>query len=106
MGNDEIELPDHSYSVSVIQYYIEYFIKKNKTLTTIPTTHVYINRINNRSVFKIKDGYKQKVQTPETMKLFCSTNKSIDKTKKSIEVVEVVLVQCNLADNQYQYQYQ
>ena len=44
---------------------------------------------------------------PETMKLFGSTKKLIDKTKSgekvpSLEVVEVVLVQCNLADNQYQ----
>ena len=41
------------------------------------------------------------------MKLFGSTNKLIDKTKNgekvpSLEVVEVVLVQSNLVDNQYQ----
>ena len=28
-----------------------------------------------------KDGYKLELQTPETMKLFGSTKKSIDKTK-------------------------
>ena len=44
---------------------------------------------------------------PETMKLFGSTKKLIYKTKNgenlpSLEVVEVVLVQCNLVDNQYQ----
>ena len=44
---------------------------------------------------------------PETMKLSGCTKKLIDKTKNgenvpSLEVVEVVLVQCNLADNQYQ----
>ena len=44
---------------------------------------------------------------PETMKLFGSTKKnSIDKTKNgenvsSLEVFEIVLVQCNLVDNQY-----
>ena len=32
-------------------------IKKHATLT-IPPVHVYINRINNKLVFKIKDGYK------------------------------------------------
>ena len=41
------------------------------------------------------------------MKLFGSTKKLIDKTKNeenvpSLEVFEVVLVQCNLVDNQYQ----
>ena len=44
---------------------------------------------------------------PETMKLFGSTKKLIDKTKNgenvpSLEVAEVVFVQCNLVDNQYQ----
>ena len=43
---------------------------------------------------------------PETIKLFGSTKKLIDKAKsgknvQSLEVVEVVLVQCNLVDNQY-----
>ena len=39
--NDEFELPDGSYSVSDIQYYIKCIIKKNnETLTAIPLTHV------------------------------------------------------------------
>ena len=46
--NDEFELPDGSYSVSHIQDYIRYVIKKLKTLTAIPPTHIYINRINKR----------------------------------------------------------
>ena len=71
--NDQFELPDGSYSVSDIQYYIEFIIQKDETLTIIPLIHVYINRINNRLVFKMKDGYKLKLQTPETMKLFGST---------------------------------
>ena len=49
-------------------------------------------------MFKIKDGYKLELQTPETMKLFGSTNKLIDKTKNgekvpNLEVFEVFLVQ-------------
>ena len=71
--NDEFELPDCSYSVSDIQNYIKYIIKKNETLRAISPIYVYINRINNRLVFKIKDGYKLELQTPETMKLFGST---------------------------------
>ena len=108
--NDEFELLDGSYSVLHIQDYIEYIIKKHETLTTKPPTHVCnnrINKINNRLVFKIKDRYKLELQTPETIKLFGSTKKLIDKTKNgekipSLEVVEVVLIQCNLVDNQYQ----
>ena len=58
-------------------------------------------------MFKIKDEYKLELQTPETMKLFSRTEKLIDKTKNgesvpSLEIVEVVLAQCNLLDNQYQ----
>ena len=52
----------------------------------------------------MKNGYKLELQTSETMKLFGSTKELIDKTKtgekiSSLEVVEVVLVQCNLVDN-------
>ena len=58
-------------------------------------------------MFKINDGYKLELQTPETMKLFGSTKKLIDKTKNaenlpSLEIVEIVFVQYNLVDNQYQ----
>ena len=88
-------MPNGSYSVSEIQYYMKYIIKKHETLTKIPPIHIYINRINNRLVFKIKDAYKLELQTPETMKLFGSTKKIIDKTKNwekvpSLEVVKVV----------------
>ena len=58
-------------------------------------------------MFRIKDGYKLELRTPETKKLFGSTKKLIDKTKNgenvpSLEVVEAVLVHCNLVDSQYQ----
>ena len=86
-------------------------MKKHETLTTIPPIHVCINRINNTLVFKIKDGYNLELQMPERVKLFGSTKKSIDKTKNgenlpNLEVVEVVLVQCNLVDNQYQQKFE
>ena len=71
--NNKFELPDFSYSVTDIQDYIEHIIKKHETFPTNPPIHIYINRINNRLVLKIKDGYKLKLQTPETMKLFSST---------------------------------
>ena len=106
--NDEFELPDGSYSVVDIQDYIEYIIKNHETLTAIPPIHVYIYRINNRLMFEIKDHhYKLELQAPEAMKLFGSIKKIIEKTKNgekmpSLEVVKVVLAQCNLADNQYQ----
>ena len=47
------------------------------------------------------------IQTHETMTLFGSTKKLIDKTNNgenvpTLQVVKVVLVQCNLVDNQNQ----
>ena len=62
-------------------------------------------------MFKIKDGYKPELKWPETIKLFVSTKKLTDKTKdgekvRNLEVVEVVLVQCNLVDNQYQQKFE
>ena len=55
------------------QMFLILFIKKHEKWTTITPIHVYINRINNRLVFKIKDGYKLELETPKTMKLFGST---------------------------------
>ena len=57
-------------------------------------------------MLKIKDAYKLELQTSETMKLFGTTRKLIDKTNNvkyvlSLELIEVVLVQCSLGDNQY-----
>ena len=91
--------------MSNIEDYVEFIIKKHETLTTIYPIHVCINGINNRLVFKIKDRYKLELQTPETMKLLDRTKKLIDKTKNgekvpSLEIVEAVLVQCNLVNNQ------
>ena len=57
-------------------------------------------------MFEMKDGYKFELKTLETMKLFSSANKLIDKEKNgwnvpSLEVAEVVSVQYNIVDNQY-----
>ena len=71
--------------------------KKHETLPTNPSVHIYINKINSRLVFQMKDGYKPDLLTLETMKLFGSTKKLIGKTKSgenvpSLEVVEVSLM--------------
>ena len=55
----------------------------------------------------IKDGYKLELQANQTMKLFGSTKELLEEIKNgekvpSLEVVDVVLVQCNLVYNQYQ----
>ena len=106
--NDTFDLPDSCYSISDIQDYFEFIIKKHKTLTENPPVQIYPNKIKNRIVFKIKTGYKLELLTPETMKLLGSTKKDVDSDKNSenvpkLESVEVVLVHCNLVKNDYQH---
>ena len=106
--NDTFDLPDGSYSISDIQDYFEFIIKKHETLTENPPIQIYPNKIKNRIVFKIKTGYKLELLTPETMRLLGSTKKDVDKDKNGeivpkLESVEVVLVHCNLVKNDYQH---
>ena len=54
-------------------------MKNPERLNENPPIHMCINRIDNRLVFKIKNGYKLKLQRPETMKLFASTKDFIGK---------------------------
>ena len=105
--NDEFELPDGSYSVSDIQDYFEYILKKHGENTNKPSIQIYVNKIENRITFKIKNGYTLELLTKETMKLLGSTNNKITKDKNGenvphLEITEVVLVHCNMVNNDYQ----
>ena len=105
--SEEFELPDGSYSISDIQDYFEYILKKHSESVDNPSIRIYVNRIENRITFKIKSGYYLELLTPETVKLLGSTESKITKNKKGenvphLEVVELVLVHCNLVNNDYQ----
>ena len=105
--NEEFELPDGSYSISDTQDYFEYILKKHSESVDNPPTRIYINRTENRITFKIKSGYYLELSTPETMKLLGSAENKITKDKNGenvprLEVAELVLVHCNLANNDYQ----
>ena len=63
-------MPDSCVGYS--RLYSVYHIKHGR-LPTNPPIHIYINRINNRLVFKTKDGYKLELQKYENMKLTGST---------------------------------
>ena len=79
--NDTFDLPDVSFSISDIQDYLEFIVIKHETLTENPPVQIYVNKITNRIVFKIKMGYKLELLTPETMKLLGSAKKDVDKDK-------------------------
>ena len=105
--NDEFNLPDGSYSFSDIQDYFEYIIKKHETIADNPPVRTYVNKIRNWIIFKIKTGYKLELLTKETMQLLGSSKKDIDQNKNGeivprLETVEVLLVHCNLENNNYQ----
>ena len=90
--NDTFDLLDGSYSVSDIEDYFEFIIRKHETLTENPPIKTYLNKIKNRIAFKIKTGYKLELLSLETMRLLGSEKK---------ESVEVDLVHCNLVNNSY-----
>ena len=105
--NDEFELPDGSYSLSDILDYFEYIFKKHGEDIDEPSVQIYVNKIKNRITFKIKNGYSLELLTPETMKLLGSTENKIIKDKNGenvphLEITEVVLVHCNIVNNDYQ----
>ena len=106
--NETFDLPDGSYSIDDIQDYFEFITKKHETLSENSSIQIYPNKIKNRIVFKIKYGYNRELLTSETMKLLGSTKKVVDKDKNGenvpkLEIVEVVLVHCNLVKNDYQH---
>ena len=80
--NDKFELPDGSYSVSDIQDYFEYISKKHGENINNPSVRIYVNKIENRITFKIKNGYHLELLTPETMRLLGSSKNKITKDKK------------------------
>ena len=65
--NEEFTLPDGSYSISDIQDYFVYIlkkhgentdiIKKNGETTNKSLIQIYVNKTENRITFKIKNGY-------------------------------------------------
>ena len=105
--SDEFELPDGSYLISDIQDYFEYIFKKQSENVDNSSIRIYVNKMENRITFKIKNEYYLELLTPEKMKLLGSTESKISKDKNGenvphLEIVELVLVHCNLVNNDYQ----
>ena len=95
------------YSASDIQDHFEYILEKHGKDIDKPSVKIYVNKIENRIIFKIKNGYSLELLTPKTMKLLGSTENKITKDKNGenvphLEITEVVLVHCDIVNNDYQ----
>ena len=105
--NDKFELPDGSYSIPNIQDYFQYILKKHGESVDNSSIQIYVNKTENRIIFKIKSGCSLELLTSETMKLLGSTKNKITKDKNGenvpyLEITEVVLVHCDIVNNNYQ----
>ena len=105
--NDKFELPHGSYTVSDIQDYFEYILKKHGENNDKPSSQISVNKVENRVTLKIKTRCSLELLTPETMKLLGSTENKITKDKNGenvshLQITEVVLVHCNIDNNDYQ----
>ena len=104
--NDKFELSDGLYSVSDIQDYIEYILKRQVFMDKL-SVQIHVNKIEYRVTFKIKNGYSLQLLTSETMELLGSTENKITKDKNGenvphLEITEVVLIYCDILNNDYQ----
>ena len=97
--NDKFELSNAlgSVSESDIQDYFQFFLKNHGENIDEPSVQVYVNKIENRITFKIKERYSLEFLTPETIKLLGSTENKIIKEKNGenvphFEITEIVLV--------------
>ena len=79
--DDKFELPDGSYSISDIEDYVEYIFKKHNENVDNLSIRIFVNIIENKITFKIKNGYYLELLTRETMKLLGSNESKIAKDK-------------------------
>ena len=100
-----------NYQMDLILYQIfkiilNLFLKKHGESVDKPSVWIYVSKIENRVIFKIKNGYSLEFLIPETIKLLASTKNKITKGKNGenvphLEITKVVLVHCNILNNDY-----
>ena len=83
------------------------FKKEHNKKIDNPSIKVYVNKTKNEITFKIKTGYYLELLTHETIKLLGITDNKItkDKTGENVphfEITVVVLIHCNIVNNDYQ----
>ena len=76
-------------------------------MTDNPQIKIYVNKIENRTIFRVKKRYCVEILMPETMKLLASTKSKITKHEngenvRHLEINEVALVHCNTVNSDCQ----
>ena len=84
-----------------------YILKKHNENIDNLSIRIYVNKIEDRITFKIETRYYLELLTPEIMKLLGSNKNKITKNKNGenvppLQITEVVVVDCNIVDNDYQ----
>ena len=102
--NEEFELHYGCISVSDIQDYFKYILKK----ADIPSIMIYISKIEDSITFKLKTRCYFELLTPKTIKLLGNTKSKITKDENDenvshLEITEVELVHCNIVNKDYQH---
>ena len=100
---DKLDLRRGEKSIALL---IEYILKKHNEKIDNPSIRIYVNKIENRITFKIKTGYYLELLTLGTMKLLGRAKSKITKDKNGgnvphLEITEVILVHCNIVNNDY-----
>ena len=90
----------------IFKIILSIFLKNSESVDD-PPIEIFVSKNENRIIFKIKNGYFLELLTPKTMKGLGSTESKITGEKNGengphLEVVEVVLIHCNIVDNNYQ----
>ena len=81
-------------------------LKKHEEKTDNPSIKIFVIKMVNIIMFKIKTGYYVQLLALETIKLLGNTKSKITKDKNGenvsyLEITEVVLVHCNIVNNDY-----
>lgn len=81
--------------------YFEHIIKKHETIALNPPKQIYLNKIKNRIIFKIKTAYKLELLSEETKGLLGSTKQDIDENKNSENILKLESVDANITALQH-----
>ena len=90
----------------IVKTILNTFKKQHGENVDESAVEIYLNETENGITFKIKNGYSLELLTSETMKLRGSAKNKITKDKNGenaphLEITEVVLVHCDIVNNDY-----